>query len=250
MITCVAIDDEPLALRQIKSYIEKTPFLQLIQAFSDSIDAFAYLQENQVDLLFVDINMPDLSGMDFVKSLTNPPKVIFVTAYREYAVEGFQVDAADYLVKPISFSNFLKSVEKTRQRYFSVKEDVKVEDHPISEEVPDQVHAEDHYLFIKAEYKIVRINFNDIKYIEGMRDYVRFHLENEKPIMTLLSMKSLEQHLPKDMFMRVHRSYFVNLNKVHTIERNRIVFDQKVYIPISDAYKNEFQAFLDRKFLK
>ena len=238
MITCVSIDDEPLALKQINGYIEKIPYLELLDSFNSAIKALTFLQNNQVDLMFVDINMPDLSGMDFVKSLLDPPKVVFTTAYREYAVEGFKIDAADYLVKPISFAAFLKSADKIRQRYFS------------GSETNIQVQHNEQFLFIKSEYKIIRINLNDIKYFEGMRDYVRIHLDNEKPVMALLGMKKIMENLPPDKFMRVHRSYIVSLNKIHTIERNRIIFDKNVYIPISDQYKEEFQNFLDNNFLK
>lgn len=238
MITCIAIDDEPLALKQIKSYIEKIPYLQLVNSFTSAMKALDFLKDNEVDLMFVDINMPDITGLEFVKSLNNPPKVIFTTAYREYAVEGFQVDAADYLVKPISFAAFLKSCDKTQERYFTQKEE------------STSIKRDDQFLFIKSEYKIVRINLNDIKYIEGMRDYIRVHLSNEKPIMALLSMKKMMDYLPQEKFMRVHRSYIVALDRITTIERNRIVFGKDVYIPISDQYKEEFQTFLDENFLK
>lgn len=240
MITCIAIDDEPLALKQIAGYIDKLPGLTLQECFSNAIKALEYLQHHETDLMFVDINMPDLSGMEFVKSLANPPKVIFTTAYREYAAEGFRVDAADYLVKPISFAAFSKAVEKTRQRYFPKEK---------QEQTPGIKH-DGEFLFLKSEYKIVRINLNDIKYIEGMRDYVRFHLVNEQPVMALLSMKNIAENLPGDVFMRVHRSYIVNLNKIQTIERNRIIFDKKIYIPISEPYKDDFQQFLNHNFLK
>lgn len=238
MITCIAIDDEPLALKQIESYIEKIPGLNLLQSFGSAIKALDFLQKNEVDLMFVDINMPDLSGMEFVKSLSNPPKVIFTTAYREYAVEGFQVDAADYLIKPISFAAFSKTVEKTKQRYFTQKEEV------------TSIKSDEKFLFIKSEYKIVRINLIDIKYIEGMRDYIRIHLVNEKPIMALLNMGKIMDHLPVKSFMRVHSSYIVNLDKIQTIERNRIIFDKDVYIPVSKQYKDDFEKFLDDNFLK
>ena len=238
MISCITIDDEPLAIKQLDSYIKKLPYLSLVKSFSSAVRALEFLQENRVDLMFVDINMPDLSGMEFVQSLTHPPKVIFTTAYREYAVEGFQVDAADYLVKPISFAAFSKSVEKTRQRYFSK-----------SEQQPSIRH-DDEFLFIKSEYKIIRVNFSEIKYIEGMSDYVRIHQINEKPIMTLLNMGKLMEHLPAGKFMRVHRSFIVNLDKIHTIERNRIIFDKDTYIPVSEKYKDDFQRFLDNNFLK
>lgn len=238
MISCITIDDEPLALKQMSAYVEKTPGLELINSFTNAMKALEFLQENTVDLMFVDINMPDLSGMEFVKSLTKPPKFIFTTAYREYAVEGFNVDAADYLIKPISYSVFLKSVEKTKERYFKIPEKVV------------SVKTDDEFLFIKSEYKILRVNFKHIKYIEGMRDYVRIHLDNEKPIMALLSMKKIAEQLPSSDFMRVHRSYIVNLNMITTIERSRIIFDRETYIPISDQYKEAFQSFLDNNFIK
>lgn len=237
MIRCIAIDDEPLALQQMTSYIEKTPFLDLQGAFDNALSALEFLQTDQVDLMYVDINMPDLSGMDFVKSLSNPPKVIFTTAYRDYALEGYKVDAADYLLKPISYIDFLSASEKTRQRYFDKKE------------TEQSIQTNDEFLFIKSEYKIVKIAYADIQYIEGMREYVRIFLKDQKAIMTLMSMKKIEGHLPKSKFMRVHRSYIVNLNRVSTIERMRIVFG-KVYIPVSDQYKEAFQKFIDDKFLK
>lgn len=237
MITCITIDDEPLALRQVVSYIEKTPFLDLKGAFDSPIQAFTFIQENEIDLLFIDINMPDLNGLDFVKSLKNPPKVIFTTAYSEYALEGFKVDALDYLLKPIDFASFLKAANKAKE-WFDLKS-----------KAVEEIKSNDDYLFIKSEYKIVRVKLDDITYIEGMREYVRIHLAVEKPIMTLLSMKLLEQQLPSNNFMRVHRSYIVNLSKISTIERNRIVFD-KIYIPVSEQYKEVFHQFIDKNFLQ
>ena len=237
MIRCIAIDDEPLALQQMAGYIEKTPFLELKGGFENAMEAISWLQDNDADLMFVDINMPGLSGMDFVKSLNRPPKVIFTTAYEEYALEGFRVDAVDYLLKPIGYPDFLKAAEKAKERLGTqLAESSKVE-------------SDDTHLFIKSEYKIIRINLVDIMYIEGMREYVRIHLEKGKPVMTLMSMKKMEAFLPENSFMRVHRSFIVNLNKITTIERNRIVFDKKVYIPVSDHYKEEFQKYLDKNFL-
>ena len=227
MIRCIVIEDEPLALKQMVSYIEKTPFLENRASFDNAFEAITFLSGNEVDLMFVDINLPDLNGMDFVKSLNNPPRVVFTTAYRDYAVEGFRVDALDYLVKPISYTDFLKAANKANETVKS-KEDV--------------------FLLIKSEYKIIRINFSNIQYIESMREYVRIHLDNAKPVMTLLSMKNIEQKLPARRFMRVHRSYIVNLEKITTIERNRIVFD-KEYIPVGDQYKEVFQKFIDSNFL-
>jgi DNA-binding LytR/AlgR family response regulator len=237
MIRCLAIDDEPLALRQISDYIRKTPFLELAGQCESALKAIEILENTLVDLMFVDINMPDLNGMDFVKTLEKAPKVVFVTAYSEYALEGFRVDAIDYLLKPISYVDFLKSANKVKTWF---------EAH---HQKPDEVKSNKEFLFIKSDYKILRINFDDIKYIEGMSEYIRIHLISSKPVMTLLSMKSIEEQLPADRFMRVHRSYIVNLTKISVIERNRIIFDGKVYIPVSDQYKSKFQEYLDNNFL-
>lgn len=236
MIQCIAIDDEPLALKQIASYIDKTPFLTLKESFESPLDAITYLQDNSIDLMFVDINMPDLNGLDFVKSLTNPPKIIFTTAYSEYALEGFKVDAIDYLLKPIDYVTFLKASNKAKE-WFGHQQTQK-----------EELKSDDDFLFIKSEYKIIRVKIEDIKYIEGMREYIRIHLTNEKPIMTLLSMKAMEAQLANKNFMRVHRSFIVNLNKIVTIERNRIVFD-KVYIPVSEQHKEKFHQFIEKNFL-
>ena len=237
MITCIAIDDEPLALRQMKSYIDKTPSLQLKATFESAIEAIDYLQGNDIDLMFVDINMPDLNGMDFVKALVSPPKVIFTTAYSEYALEGFKVDAIDYLLKPIGYSEFLKATNKA-STYFSLK----VKSAPIAKENDD-------FLLIRSEYKIIRVNFSEIRYIEGMREYLRFHLTGGRKLMSLMSMKKLEEKLPENEFMRVHRSFIVRLDQINMIERNRIVFDEKIYVPVSKQYNEGFQEFLKQNGL-
>ncbi|MGB5264227.1 MAG: LytTR family DNA-binding domain-containing protein [Lutimonas sp.] len=237
MIHCIAIDDEPLALKQIEKYIEKTPFLELKESFESALDAISYIHENKIDLMFVDINMPDLNGMDFVKSLSNLPKVIFTTAYSEYALEGFRVDAIDYLLKPIGYSDFLKAAEKAKER-LQLKKDSQPE-----------VKSNDEFLFIKSEYKTLRLVLSNIKYIESMREYVQIHLINEKPVMALMTMKKMEEFLPDAEFMRVHRSFIVSLDKITVVERNRIVFDEKKYIPVSDQYKSKFQKYLDDNFL-
>jgi two-component system, LytTR family, response regulator LytT len=237
MIKCITIDDEPLALKQIAGYIEKTPFLSLKGQFESAIQAIEFLQSSNVDLMFVDINMPDLSGLDFVKSLGDPPRVIFTTAYSEYAVEGFRVDALDYLLKPIDYSLFLKSANRALS-WFEFRKGKGI-----------MIEGNDEFLFIKSEYKILRINLEDIKYIEGKGEYVRIHMINQKPIMTLISMSRVEKHLPEYRFMRVHRSYIVNLKRITTIERNQIIFDMKEHIPVSDQYKSKFQDYLNKNFL-
>jgi DNA-binding LytR/AlgR family response regulator len=237
-IKCIAIDDEPLALKQIVSYIQKTPFLELVAQCQSAFEAMDTLKANDVQLMFVDINMPDLSGMDFVKSLSKKPFIVFTTAYSEYAVEGFKVDAVDYLLKPISYSSFLKAANKVNSIVgFS------------SSIQPETIRATANHLFVKSEYKLIRIELSDIKYIESMHEYVRIHLVNDKPVMTLLSMKVIEEQLPANRFMRVHRSYIVNLERIKTIERFRIIFDTNVFIPVSDQYKAQFQKYIDKFFI-
>ncbi len=237
-IKCIAIDDEPLALTQISDYIKKTPFLESVAECNSALDALSILSEKDVDLMFLDINMPDLNGVDFVKSLEVRPEVIFTTAYQEHAIEGFRVDALDYLLKPISYEMFLKSANKAKKHFDLIAQ------------LPSKLEHNDQSLFFKTEYKIVRIKLNDIKYIEGMREYVRIHILNEKPVMTLMSMKSMEENLPGSNFMRVHRSYIVNLDRITTIERNRIIFDEKVFIPIGDQYKKTFDEYVEKNFMK
>jgi len=237
-IKCIAIDDEPLALQQIAGYIQKIPYLELVGQCSGAFQALEILENYQVDLMFVDINMPDLNGLELVKSLTQKPLLIFTTAYSEYAIEGFKVDALDYLLKPFSFAEFSKAAGKAKNQF------------ELIQNTQEKLDGNNDFLFIKSEYKLVRINLNDILYIEGMKEYVRIHLSGQKPVMTLLSMKSLEQKLPDSKFMRVHRSYIVNMDKITTVERFRIVFDNKVFIPVSENYKEKFQAFLDDKFFE
>lgn len=237
MIRCIAIDDEPLALQKIAAYIEKTPFLEATALCESAIQALDIIQNNTVDLMFVDINMPDINGMDFVKSLSIKPLIVFTTAYSEYAIESFKVDAIDYLLKPIEYSEFLRVANKAKQKL--------IEKHDSA----TQMELNDKHLFIKTEHKIVRIEINNITYVEGMREYVKIHQINSKPIMTLMSMKKLEDTLPKDRFMRVHRSFIVNLNTITTIERNRIIYDENIYIPVSEQYKDNFKKYIDKYFL-
>jgi two-component system LytT family response regulator len=237
MIRCIAIDDEPLALKQITAYIGKTPFLELAGQFEGAFQAMAILNNSTVDLMFVDINMPDMSGIDFVKTLDNPPKIIFVTAYSEFALEGFNVNAIDYILKPISYVNFLKSANKARNYFETISA-------PSSKKENDM-----DYIFVKSGYKTVRVNVADIIYIEGMREYVRIHLEGGKSLMPLISLRVLEEQLPSATFMRVHRSYIVNMKKITTIDHYRIIFEDKVYIPVSEQYKESFQKYINLRSL-
>ena len=237
MITAIAIDDEPLALQLVTGYIQRTPGLKLLGGFDNPLDAIEFMTHETIDLIFVDIQMPDLSGLEFTRSLVRGSKVIFTTAYDKYALDGFRLDVVDYLLKPFSYEEFLKAVQKVQKL-------IKLE-----KGVPDQVEANNEFLFLKSDYKIKRINFNDILYIEGLKDYVKVYTKNAvKPVMSITTMKLLESKLPESKFMRVHRSFIVNLEKIDTIERSRIVFG-KTYIPVSDQYKDKFQEFLDRNFL-
>ncbi len=196
-----------------------------------------FMADKDVDLVFIDIQMPDLSGLEFTRSMAKGPKVIFTTAFEKYALEGFRLDVVDYLLKPFSYEEFVKAVQKVQKLI------------RLEKGVSDQVDANNEFLFLKSDYKIKRINFNDILYIEGLKDYVKVYIQNSpKPVLSLTSMKLLESKLPEARFMRVHRSFIVNLEKIDTIERSRIVFG-KTYIPVSDQYKEKFQEFLDKNFL-
>lgn len=236
-IKCLAIDDEPLALKQLESYIHNTPFLETVALCQSAFEAMEYLSNNEIDLMFVDINMPDVNGMDFVKSLTVKPQIIFTTAYSEYAMEGFKVDAIDYILKPISYASFLKAVNKAKIWF------------ELNQRQTEVIQTTQDCLFVKSEYKLVRILLSDIKYIESANEYIQIHLIHDQPVTTLIRLKAMEEQLPKEKFMRVHRSFIVNLDQVKVIERNRIIFDQKTYIPIGDQYKDSFQAFIDKTFL-
>jgi DNA-binding LytR/AlgR family response regulator len=233
----IAIDDEPLALRLVSDYVSKTPFLELVGSFENPLDAIDFLSTQTVDLIFVDIQMPDLTGIEFIRTLNEPPKVVFTTAYEKYAIEGFKLNATDYLLKPFSYEEFLKAAGKARKQ-------VELEANSLP-----SIEANSQFLFLKSEYKIRRINFNDILYIEGLKDYIKVYTTgDDKPVLSLNSIKALEQKLPENKFMRVHRSFIVNLDKIDTIERSRIIFG-KVYIPVSDQYKDKFQEYLDKNFL-
>lgn len=236
-IRCLAIDDEPLALNVLENYIAQTPDLELVERFTNPVKALQFLSRNEVDLLFVDIQMPDLTGLELISGMKNKPVLIFTTAYSEYAVEGFKADAIDYLLKPIDYPDFEKAVNKAKDWIYTKRGNAL------------NVKANKEFLFIKSEYKIIRINFDDIKYIQGMSEYVRIHLTHTKPIMTLVSLKSLESQLPESKFMRVHKSYIVNLQKINVIERNEIVYDDGTIIPVSAQYKSKFQEFIDKNFL-
>lgn len=239
MIRCLAIDDEPLALQQLTTYIQKIPFLELAAQCQSALEARKFLEQDTVDAIFCDINMPDLNGMDFIKSLQAPPLIVFTTAYSEYAVEGFKVNAVDYLLKPFGLDDFRRAANRIKERQESVSTNIQ---HPIPNTQPAS-------LFVKTDYRMVKINIPDIRYIEGMSEYLKIYLEGEdKPIITLLSMKKIESRLPGN-FMRIHRSYIVNLHKIQEVNKNRIIMDAETFLPIGDMYKESFQQYLDTMFL-
>lgn len=245
MIRCLAIDDEPLALEQLKAYICKIPYLTLEGSCMSALAASKTLAEKQIDAIFIDINMPDLNGMDFVKSLYAPPLVVFTTAYSEYAIEGYKVNAVDYLLKPFGLDDFQRAANKVLRQYQLMHPQ------PMAEEAKSAPAEEDsNVLFVKSEYRMVRIDIPKIRYVEAMSEYLRLFIEGEsRPIIALLSMKKLEERLPK-YFMRVHRSYIVNLQKIQQIERGRIVMDKDTFIPVSDGYKDVFNQYMSKKFLE
>jgi two-component system LytT family response regulator len=220
-LKCIAIDDEPLALTLVKQYASRMPNVNLVQTFEDAISGAEYLQNNHVDLLFVDINMPDITGIDLVRSLSRKPMVIFVTAYKNFAFEGFELEAIDYLLKPVDFSRFAKAIDKAAD-YYQYKNGTPKE-------------QQEESLYVYAEYRMVKIKLSDIEYIESMEDYIKIHLPEGKPILTLMPLKKVLEKLPADKFKRIHRSYIVAVDKVKSIQ-NRRVYLMNAQLPVSDSY--------------
>ena len=241
MIRCIAIDDEPLALRQVKNYIERIEKLELVALCSNAIEAQELLKTEQVDLLFVDINMPDINGIDFVRGLTNPPLVIFTTAYSEYALEGFRLDAVDYLLKPFSFDEFSRATEKA----CSLRELHRMRDERAASESSiesiDEAAENNDYISIKSDYKVNLVRYNDIIYIESVGEYIRLHLKDGSKLTTLFRLKNMETELPQRNFMRVHRSYIVNIDYVSSFARGKIYLSNGDYVPISLNYRDTFR---------
>lgn len=220
-LKCVAIDDEPLALELLQEYISRFPQLKLVHTFDDAISAVELLRNTKVDLLFIDINMPDITGIDLVRSLQEKPLVIFTTAHKQFAIEGFELDAVDYLLKPINFDRFTRAVHKAIDYY-------KYKNKPSQEENDS--------LFVHSEYKLVKIPLTDIEYIESLEDYIKIHIAGAKPVLTLLSMKKVLEKLPADKFQRIHRSYIVAVSRVKSIQNRKVQLLSAVELPISDSY--------------
>lgn len=235
-LKCIIIDDEPLAIDLLKSYVIQTSFLELAGTFSNALSAIDILNKESIDIIYLDINMPQITGLEYAKTLPPCTKVIFTTAYDQHAIEGFRLNALDYLLKPIIYPEFLQASNKALEWFKLTKND--------KADTKDQTSG----IFIKSGYRMEKIDLNAILYIENQKDYVKFHLENiNDPISSLMSMQSLEEKLPSEHFMRVHRSFIVNLDKIKTIERNCIVFG-KEYIPVSDSYKEKFLEFINKYF--
>ena len=243
MLKCIAIDDEPLALRQISAYIAKIPYLELAATFNNAIEAQQRLASERVDLIFVDINMPDLNGVDFVRALTDRPMVVFTTAYSEYAIDGFKLDAVDYLLKPFSFADFSRSAAKANSLYELRQGRLPAQPDSDSEATP----KDREYISVKADYKVSLVRIADIVYIESEGEYVRMHLCDGSTI-TLFRLKNMEAALPSEQFMRVHRSYIVNLRAIRSYVRGRIFLSDTEYVPIGENYKEAFQNYIDRHF--
>lgn len=237
-LTCWIIDDEPLAIELLESYVEKTSFLKLTGSYSSAIQAMQDATTQSVDLVFLDIQMPEISGMEFAQFIKDDTRIIFTTAFSEYAVEGYRVDALDYLLKPITYTKFLEATKKAL-KWFEMKESALSKDSTTSQ------GQEEKQMFVKADHKLIRILFKDILYIEGWKDYVKIHLNDRPhPILSLMSMKGLEQTLPSTKFIRIHRSFIIQKNKIDSISKNRVTIGNKE-LPIGESYKEEFNKIID-----
>jgi DNA-binding LytR/AlgR family response regulator len=232
LIKCIAIDDEPLALKLIGGYVARFPFLQLVNTFEDAISGAEFLKTKPVDLLFIDINMPDITGIDLVRSLDVKPMVIFTTAYKNFAYEGFELEALDYMLKPIDFKRFEKAVEKAVDYY-------QYKNKPVAEQAEES-------LYVYSEYRMVKIDLNAIEYIESMEDYIKIHITNAKTVLTLMPLKKVLEKLPADKFQRIHRGYIVPVNKIRSIQ-NRKVKLTDIELPVSESYLDFIRNWMKSK---
>jgi two-component system response regulator LytT len=249
ILNCIAVDDEPLALGLVAAFVEQTPFLNLVGRFSNAVEALKAIHAQKIDVVFLDIQMPDLNGIELARVLdnskANKPRIIFTTAYNQFALEGYKVDALDYLLKPFNYEEFLHAANKAlTYAELLEKSNAPAANMPVA--APTEERIENEYLFLKVEYQLVRIALNDILYIEGLKDYVKVWLKSaEKPTLSLTSLKSLEEKLPSKRFMRVHRSFIVSLDKINSITRNALQIG-KINIAVGDQYKEAFSAFLSK----
>ena len=233
-ITCAIIDDEPLALELLENYVSRVPFLKLTGKYTSAIEALARIKEDGTQLLFLDIQMPDLNGLEFSRIIDSSTKVVFTTAFSEYAIESYRSQALDYLLKPINFTDFMNAANKAL-KWFEV-----------NDRAVEAVDNENKFIIVKSEYKLIQIDIDKILYIEGLKDYVKIYIEDSpQPVLSLMSLKALETSLPSSRFIRVHRSFIVHTSKIRLIERNRIVFG-KQYIPVSETYKDTFMDYINK----
>ena len=238
-ILCAVVDDEPLALGLMASYVKKTPFLELVGSYSSAVQAMQELHDHPVDLIFLDIQMPELNGLDYSRMIPSQTRVVFTTAFNQYALDGYKVNALDYLLKPISYPDCLQTANKAQEWFRLVEQSQQ----PAKADKAEDIQS----IFVKSDYKLIQIELKNILYIEGLKDYVKIYEDNStKPVISLMSMKAMEEMVPTDRFMRVHRSYIVQKEKIRIIEHNRIVFGN-TYIPIGDSYKQAFQDFLNKR---
>ena len=239
-ISCIIVDDEPLAVKLLESFVAKTPQLRLEASFTDSVEALSWLREHPVNLAFMDIQMPDMSGMELSHMLPEGTKVIFTTAFKEYAFESYEVSAVDFLLKPIRYNKFIAAVEKAEQ-WFGRNQNVLCSQF----NVQSSKFKVQSSMFIRVDGELRQVNFDNILYIEGMKDYVRFHIEGERlPLTTHMTMKAVEDALPTDAFMRINRSYVVRLDKIRTVDRNLCVYVGDEIIRVTDAYRDAFERYV------
>lgn len=235
-INCLVIDDEPLALELVEGYVKKTPFLELKGKCLNAFEALNVINSEKIDLIFLDIQMPDMTGLELSQALSPDIKIIFTTAFKDYAFEGFKVNAIDYLLKPFNYQEFLKAATKAI-KWISLNED------------KTATQFKENFIFVKSEYKQLKINLDDIYYFEGLKDYIKIWVTTQpKPILTLMSLKTLEQELPEEKFMRVHRSFIVALDKIESVERSQVIINNE-RITVAEQYKSKFQAFIENRSL-
>lgn len=237
IIRCLAIDDEPLALRQLSTYLERVPFFEVVGSCSSALEASRLMETESVDVLFIDINMPDLNGLDFIRSLQASPLVVFTTAYSEYALEAYEVEAVDYLLKPFGMGKVMAAANKVRRRYEMAH--------------TSTIDNEDDDIFVKTEYKVVRVHIPEITYVEGMSEYLRIYVKDQpKPVISLLGMKKLEEKIASRGFMRVHKSYIVNLRHIVEVDRSSITLDIGKQIPIGASYRQQLNDYILSKTIQ
>lgn len=237
-ISCIVVDDEPMALQLIEGYVKKTPFLDLKKKCDSAIDALTFIEDDPVDLIFLDIQMPDLTGIGLSKLIPKSTRVIFTTAFSEYALEGYKVEALDYLLKPFDYAEFLTASNKARE-WFAL----------VNGKTQETTVKEKEFLFVKSDYKQLKINLDEVLYFEGLKDYIKIWLKDRpRPILTLMSLKSLQEELPANKFMRIHRSFMVALQAIDTIERSQIIIGDK-RITVSENYKPDFLAYISKNSL-